>query len=861
MTKSPKLWNHFFWHVLLFGSLIFSHPLFKALNGQSEFLLAHNLEGPDLLYWIVTVGIVVNLLLVLIVFLLTQVLAPFKDQVKRTSLFILAGIFLLTLVSHWFDWGLIISLILSALLALIFVHIYGTSIYLRTFLSYTTLLVVITPVLFSFSPNVRQILLPKQALPSQGVEVPTDTNPVVVIMLDELPTLSLLDNAGNINAKRYPNLAEFSTGATWYKYATTTAEATLHSVPPILTGKVIKIGEQTLPLAANYPDNLFTLLSTTHEINAFETFTQLCPALLCNRLKPDWGLIAEDTAVIFAHITVPDALKRHLPQIDNKWVGFLRDNADSQNIHTDRDLHPHHRYKVRVEKLGWFLSELRSVSSSSVNYLHMLIPHSPWMYLPDGRVYSHAEQRSFTGTVPAGTPGLTKNKQLYSEQHLMDFIQQRHLLQTGYTDRLLGDIFSALRQRNMFDDAIIVVLSDHGVSFRPGESLREATESNSQDILSILMLIKYPGQKQPATNLRAARSIDVLPTILDVLNNDNDRLKFDGRSLLLPRESEPPTLELQRDTGEIQRFTFNDFTAEFELAFQTRNKEIFDGGFEAIYKINGQNLVNKTVQQFPQGVVVDYTLKLDNPHLYKNIDLAQNSIPTLIRANRPHQFDRPGKTIVAVAVDGTIRGMSVLQQIESVDFDFQVLVSPESFGNGVNPLGFYQVNEIGQEVTLSSIPLENVTRIEHAKTYDFSDDLQAALFAGRGWSTKSSGGARWNINNKAVLSFVVQNRETGLDLVMDSIPFFVKGAHETQTIEVSFPSGKKQVISLQRGDTGGKFVIHVRTVDIAADGTVMIKLDFPDAKSPHSLGVSNDKRLLAIKVKTIQVLTAKNLTD
>ena len=103
MVKHPKPWNHFYWHVLLLGRLIFSHPLFKALNGQSEFLLAHNLEGPDLLYWIVTVGIFVNLFLVLVVFLLTKVLTPFKDQVKKTSLFILAGIFQLILISNWFD--------------------------------------------------------------------------------------------------------------------------------------------------------------------------------------------------------------------------------------------------------------------------------------------------------------------------------------------------------------------------------------------------------------------------------------------------------------------------------------------------------------------------------------------------------------------------------------------------------------------------------------------------------------------------------------------------------------------------------------------------------------------------------------
>lgn len=1019
MTKNIKVWNHFYWHVLLFGSLIFSHPLFKALNGQSEFLLAHDLEGLNLLYWIIAVGFFAGLLLVLLVYLLVKILAPINKQVKIASLFILVSLFLFIQLSHWFESGLIFSVTLSALIAAVIVIVYGKSIYLRNLLSYTTFLVVITPVLFSFSPNVRQILLPQQVADNLNINSSIDRRPVVILMLDELPVLSLLDDEGNFNAERFPNLAEFSTRSTWYKYASTVAEATLNAVPPILTGQINEPNNKKLPLAANYPENLFTLFSNTHQVNAFETFTHICPDYLCNSMKPDWKLIAEDTAVIYTHIIAPDEMKRNLPQIDNKWVGYLRDNDETQNTHTDRDLHPHHRYKMRVEKLGWFLSELETIEPSSLNYLHMLIPHSPWMYLPDGRVYSHAEQRSFTGTLPAGTDGLTHKKQLYAEQHLMDYVQQRHLLQTGYADKLLGDVFSALKQRNMFDDALIVVMSDHGVSFRPGESLREATGANSQDILSVLLLIKYPGQKQPATDLQAARTIDVLPTILDSLNGNKNKLAFDGRSLLQPRETELSTLELQRDTGEIQQFRFAQFKEEFEQAFKTRKKVFTNGGFDSIYTLNGEDLINKSVQLFSSGSATDYTLRLDNPHLYKNMDLAQNSIPTLIRANRSIQTGKTGKVRVAVSVNGVIRGVSVLQQIDTVPFDFQVLVAPESFQDGANSVRFFQVGKIRNVTSLYPILLENNSRaalvydsdagftlqlnssripvisngkygeasiiaesenqiritgwaaesqygriaseiffysdgvrvasvkphlsypraqeftgfenaeysgfnlslpikheagtgikeftaiavfdsdagpvagelrymnrakkmfktsevpvnsetlelqkekdiVDYGKVYDFSDEPQARLFSGRGWSNASSDGARWNADERAGLNFKAQNSEFPLKLIVQCSPFFVEGKHETQTIEVSFPSGNKQMITLQRGKTDGKFEIYVDAGDIAADGTIFIRLKFINATSPQSLDVNNDKRLLAIKVKTIQVLVAKSLAE
>jgi hypothetical protein len=861
MTKSPKLWSHFYWHVFLLGSLIISHPLFKVLSGQSEFLLAHNLEGLDLLYWIFAVGFMVNLLLVLLVCLLTKILPPYTDQARQLVLFILAGIFLFIQFNQWLDSGFVGSAALSILIALVFVRLYVTSIYVRTVLSYTVFLAVLTPILFSLSPGVRQILMPQRAVSNLNIESQANRQPVVIVILDELPVLSLLDSKGNFNAKRFPNLAEFSNTSTWYKYATTTAEATLNSVPPVVTGQLTIPGQQTLPLASNYPVNLFTLLSTSHEVNAFETFTHICPAQLCNPMKPDWRLVAEDTAVIYAHVIAPDVLKGALPPIDNKWVGFLRDYEDPGNIHTDRDLHPHHRYKVRLKKLGWFLSGLESVDPVSVNYLHMLMPHSPWMYLPDGRVYSNAEQHSFTGMVPAGTAGLTINKQLYAEQHLMDFVQQRHLLQAGYTDKLLGDIFSVLRQRNLFDDAVIIVLSDHGVSFRAGDSHREATEGNFQDILSILMMIKYPGQKVPVTDLTAARTSDVLPTILDALNSKSDALTFDGRSLLQNSEAAPPALDLLRDTGEVLQFPFENFRNELERALQNRNKEIFDGGFEDIYKLNGPRLVNQPVQQFTAGGRVAGELILDQPHLYKNVDLTQSTIPTLIRANWSTQAGQPGKSTVAVAVNGIVRAVTTLQHIETVAFDFQALVAPDSFIDGFNSVHFYQVNEQDETFSLSAIPIKSSILVEYGKVYDFSDDLHATPFTGSGWSAESTGHARWNVIETAELAFMVPDPAVGLNLVVDSIPFFVEGKHETQTIIASFPSGHKQVIELQRGATNGTFVIHVKAGEIAPDGSVFIKLGFPNARSPQSMNVSPDVRILAIKVKTIRVLTANDGSD
>ena len=60
--------------------------------------------------------------------------------------------------------------------------------------------------------------------------------PVVLIVLDELPTASIIDANGAIDAVRFPNLARLAGEATWYRNHTTQSGFTNTAVPTIFTG-------------------------------------------------------------------------------------------------------------------------------------------------------------------------------------------------------------------------------------------------------------------------------------------------------------------------------------------------------------------------------------------------------------------------------------------------------------------------------------------------------------------------------------------------------------------------------------------------------------------------------------------------
>src|SRR6185436_7413662 len=98
-------------------------------------------------------------------------------------------------------------------------------------------------------------------------------------MLDEFPTIDLLDEDRDIDAERFPNLASLTGDFTWYRDYTVPANETLLSIPSILTGK---LPVDVPAVAAQHPDSLFSLLAPTHDLHVFESATKLCGLEACS---------------------------------------------------------------------------------------------------------------------------------------------------------------------------------------------------------------------------------------------------------------------------------------------------------------------------------------------------------------------------------------------------------------------------------------------------------------------------------------------------------------------------------------------------------------------------------------------------
>ncbi|MGD2042263.1 MAG: sulfatase-like hydrolase/transferase [Acidimicrobiia bacterium] len=371
--------------------------------------------------------------------------------------------------------------------------------------------------------------------PDPEPESAADATPIgsphhlVMLQLDEMPLSSIMDLDGTINEALFPNFARLATEGTWYRNALSDSIATTQSVPAILTG--VKDPERESPSYAEHPDNLFTLVDGTYEMHVIEWVAELCPEDVCpdyaGRAPARFTNLLKDVGVVYGHLTLPGSMRESLPSIDNSWKGFLGQAETPSGTGVEIEGLPVPPDPDREDWVNWvqrLINGIEGGTDPTLSYAHLRAPHVPWVVNPSGTHYERPEQYTeVEGVEGDGRWGPDPIPPLRAFQ--------RHLYQIGFLDVMLGRLLDHLEDTGTWDDTMVVVVADHGASFVTGEHRRWPYDDNRDDLYRVPLFIKYPGQTVGATVDLPAFGIDILPTMVDVLDIDTD-WEFDGQSLL-----------------------------------------------------------------------------------------------------------------------------------------------------------------------------------------------------------------------------------------------------------------------------------------------------------------------------------------
>jgi len=147
-------------------------------------------------------------------------------------------------------------------------------------------------------------------------------------------------------------------------------------------------------------------------------------------------------------------------------------------------------------------------------FTHFMDPHDPFMD-PDTRVGGYGRKR-------LGNP---------DPERYLDKMRRAYIGEIEYLDKSLGDFFAGLKERGLYDNALIVLTADHGEEFQEhGGWWHGQTLFDEQT--HVPMIIKLPGKARAGeVNGNLARNLDLAPTLLHFAGLEKGKM-MQGQSLI-----------------------------------------------------------------------------------------------------------------------------------------------------------------------------------------------------------------------------------------------------------------------------------------------------------------------------------------
>jgi hypothetical protein len=316
-------------------------------------------------------------------------------------------------------------------------------------------------------------------------------------------------------------------------------------------------------------------------------------------------------------------------------------------------------------------------------FIHTLASHRPSRWLPSGQ------------RIPSlrGIPGLTDGK--WTDQEWL--VAQHHhadIMQAGLADTLIGRLRDRLSSAGIYDDALVIVTADHGVSLRPGDRARSFSGDNAAEVLSVPLIVKPPAATAAVARGTIddanAETIDVAPTVARVLGIEL-RWPVDGRSLI---GGDAPRPE--------KRFFFNaaTMTATFEPdeLWATRDQaarrqaDIFGVDKWPAFTVPGlRGLVGRDVASFGDIRAIDEVrVVVEGRDALKNVNPEARELPAQL-VGRFAQSDAAAaaRHVLAVALNGKIVATT---RAWPGSLRWMAMLPPDAFRAGANDVEVFVVD-------------------------------------------------------------------------------------------------------------------------------------------------------------------------
>ncbi len=146
-------------------------------------------------------------------------------------------------------------------------------------------------------------------------------------------------------------------------------------------------------------------------------------------------------------------------------------------------------------------------------YVHALDPHEPYTPPPDYRKKYAPDVREEAGY--DFDLKRVDNSRGKERRQFMAELRPLYDAEVAFNDHSFGEFLKVLRERDLYDRSLILLVADHGEEFDE-HGARGHTSHLYAETLNIPLIVKWPGQRRGRRVASITQHIDILPTLLRV---------------------------------------------------------------------------------------------------------------------------------------------------------------------------------------------------------------------------------------------------------------------------------------------------------------------------------------------------------
>jgi hypothetical protein len=308
-----------------------------------------------------------------------------------------------------------------------------------------------------------------------------------------------------------------------------------------------------------------------------------------------------------------------------------------------------------------------------VHFVHVALPHRPWVL-------------SRTGVGTSFSPELITDPDAPGYDFAARMEYQLHSMQVGAADTLIGELVDHLRASPAWSDTLLVVTSDHGTNLTaPDIGRMKVTDANREEVYRVPLFIKVPGQVDGKIRDDSAQNLDVLPSIVDILDADVD-WEFDGHSLY------------DGSDARTEPNVSTDVDGAIAIA-ERRSAEFSHGDDWTALAAVGENgdLVGTDVADLEIGDPSDWRATLDQAELFDDLPTGDGELPFVLAGRVTGGSSVPPELVAAV--NGTLAGVVGGYRRGDGGWAFTGYVA-DFYVAGRNEVVLFEVIRAGDDVTL-----------------------------------------------------------------------------------------------------------------------------------------------------------------